>query len=229
MKSIIEQINKLSEKRSMEAALEAEKIIIKELEKDPYNIDLLLRFAILEKDVPLGDYEKGFIILNSALAYKPKNPLVLVILAAFHNFYGHGITKGLHDEIISYQTDDPEIKSMLYYELSWYYAEIGDKNKLEDVLQKSVNLYPKHVFNQYDLAELYYKKNKLREAKTLIQNAIANVIKIYTNDEDFIGYDNTSATQYINEIIRGTHITDGTYARLKELLRKIEEKLKEYN
>jgi len=96
-------------------------------------------------------------------------------------------------------------------------------------LQESVNLYSKHVFNQYDLAELYYKKNKLREAKTLIQNAIANVIKIYTNDEDFIGYDNTSATQYINEIIRGTHITDGTYARLKELLRKIEEKLKEYN
>ncbi len=213
----------------MEAALEAEKIIIKELEKDPYNIDLLLRFAILEKDVPLGDYEKSFIILNSALAYKPKNPLVLLILAAFYNFDGHGITKDLHDKIISYQTDTPEIKSMLYYALSWYYAEIGDKNKLEDILQESVNLYSKHVFNQYDLAELYYKKNKLREAKTLIQNAIANVIKIYTNDEDFIGYDNTSATQYINEIIRGTHITDGTYARLKELLRKIEEKLKEYN
>ena len=229
MKSIIEQINKLSEKRSMKAALEAEKIIIKELERDPYNIDLLLRFAILEKDVPLGDYEKSFIILNSALAYEPKNPLVLVILAAFHNFYGHGITKELHDEIISYQTDDPEIKSMLYYELSWYYAEIGDKNRLEDILQKSVNLYHKHVFNQRNLAELYYKKNKLKEAKTLIQNAIANVVKVYVNDEDSIGYDNTSAIQYINEIIKGTHITNGTYARLKELLRKIEEGLKEYN
>lgn len=224
MSKIIEQINKLSEDGSIESVRTAEALIKKELERNPYNIELLLRFALLEQEVPLAEYEKSIIILNVVLTYEPKNPIALLILAGINYFCGHGIDKELCERLSLFETDDKEMKSMLTYAASWYYADIGNQKKLEYMLLQSIDLCPSHVFNQWKLAELLVKQNRLEEAKLLAQNAIANVVKIYDNDNDYVNYDYTSANQYINEMVKGTHISSVLYANLTELRQKITEK-----
>lgn len=227
MSKIIEQIIELSKDGSQDTMLKMEALIEKELEKNPHNIELLLRFALLEQSVPFADHIKSTMILNIILTYEPKNSLALLVLAGVNNYCGHAMDdKEILEKLVSFKTNDEEMASMFAYAASWYYADIGDKEKLEFMLLESIKLWPNHVFNQYDLAKLYLKQNRLAEAKSLVHKAMNNVVKIF-NDDDHNDY--TDVNNYINEMIKGTHITPEVYSILTELLQKITEKSKEYN
>ena len=227
MSAIIKQIIELSKDGSTETMLKMEALIEKELERNPHNIELLLRFALLEQSVPFADHIKSIWILNIILTYEPDNPLALLVLAGVNHYCGHAMDDNeIFEKLVSYKTDDKETASMLAYAASWYYADIGDKEKLEYMLLKSIELCSTHVFNQYDLAKLYLKQNRLEEAKFFVQRAMANVVKILKSDAD---NDYTDVTNYINEMIKGTHITSVVYTILTELRQKITEKFKEYN
>ncbi len=227
MNSIIEQIIELSKDKSVETMTTMEVLIEKELAKNPHNIELLLRFALLEQTVPFADEVKSTMILNIILTYEPKNPIATLVLAGVNHFCGPVMDdKEIYEKLTALETNDKELESMLTYAASWYYAEIGDKENLEHMLLKSIDLYPKHVFNRWKLAELYFKQGRLEEAKLFIKKAMANVVKLFGDNEH---NDYTDVNNYINEMINGTHITPEVYIVLEELLRKIEEKLKEYN
>ena len=227
MNSIIEQIIELSKDGSVETMTIMETLIEKELAKNPHNIELLLRFALLEQSVPFADHVKSTMILNIILAYEPKNPIATLVLAGVNHFCGPAMDdKEIYEKLTALETDDKELESMLTYAASWYYAELEDNENLERMLLKSINLYPKHVFNRWKLAELYFKQGRLEEAKFFIKKAMANVVKLFGDEEH---NDYTDVNNYINEMIKGTHITPEVYIVLGELLRKIEEKLKEYN
>ena len=227
MSTIIEQVIELSKDGSTETMMKMEALIEQELKKDPHNIELLLRFALLEQSVPFADHIKSTEILSTILADEPSNPLALLVLAGVNHFCGPAMEdKKILRMLISHKTNDKEMESMFAYAASWYYSYIGDKEQSEYMLQKSVELWQRHVFNQRNLAKLYLKQNKLAEAKFLVQRAMDNVVKIL-KDEDW--WDYTDANNYINEMIKGTHITSGVYTTLTGLLKKITEKSKEFN
>jgi hypothetical protein len=227
MSAIIEQVIELSKDDSTEAMLKMEALIEKELERNPHNIQLLLKFALLEQSVPFADHIKSTWILNVILTYEPNNQLALLILAGVNHYCGHAMDdKEIFEKLCSAETTNKEMASMLAYAASWYYEDIGDKEKLECILLKSIELCSRHVFNQKSLAKLYLKQNRLAEAKLLVQKAMTNVVKILKDDD---WWDYTDANNYTNEMIKGTHITRVVYSVLTDLLQEITEKSKEYN
>ena len=215
MNELNTKIIELSKDGGIEAMLEMEKLLEQALLQNPQNINLLLRLAILEQEVPLADHHKSIAVLESVLKIDPSNAIALILLAYVH-YHNIGVINGsLFEQLISNPTKDPEIKSMLKYTASWLYAPQNDKKNVEKWLIESITECQSHVYNYSNLAELSLKQNRYAEAKKLIQHGLKNVEKLYIGN---IGYaDETDIQEFLGERIKGIYLTDMNYNRLKVL------------
>lgn len=184
---------------------EIEKLLQQILEKDPQNLDALMRLAILYMDMPFVDYPLSVPCLQKVFEIEPDNIKAWLLYAEFSDCEGpQCFTEEILDKLKSLKSDSPDINSMLKYVISMYYEE-RDAKQQEKYLCESIALYDKHVWNRIKLVRLYIQQNKKNEARVLLEQAIGNVVKIYNASGV---HDYTDIEEYFNEFIRGTHIFD---------------------
>ena len=215
MNELDTKILKLSQVGGIETLLEIEKLLEQALNKDPHNIDLLLRLAILEQEVPLADHERSTSILENILKRDPSNAIALLLLSYVNYYCIPGIlNESLFQKLISLKTGNKETDSMLKYAASWFYTDHTNNNNLEQLLKESIKTCQSHVYNYSKLAGLYLKQNRPTEAKLLVQKALKNVVKIYT-DEDC--HDITNVQEFLGERIKGIYLTTINFQTLKKI------------
>jgi hypothetical protein len=138
--------------------------------------------------------------------------------------WGGGIDEVLKNRLITLHTPDAELNSMLKYTASWFYDNIHENNdpkREEELLQESINLYQGHVWNYVHLADLYINQGHDKEAKELLETALRNVRKIYS-DQEIAAYDSTNIDDFLAERIQGIYLTKDNFELINERLEKVE-------
>jgi tetratricopeptide (TPR) repeat protein len=198
--------------------IEKIEILIEEkLKQEPNNIELWLKLAMLELEIPLVDHEKSIKCLEKVLTIEKNHAITTLLLATVHNYYLGDIDEMLVNKLNTIQTDSDEINSMLKYATSWFY-EYKDTKQEEKLLKESINIYPKHVCNYVSLAKLYFRLGKDAEAKKLVQKALKNVKKIYSDCD--IDYIPTSVEEFLNEYVKGIHLPNIVFKMIEEMIEK---------
>ncbi len=197
-------ILEVSKRDNREEIINLERLIKKELEKNPRDTELLIRLAILVSSMPFADQQNSADILSEILEYDPHNGIVMVLRAYMQYWYSRLIhNKSWVDELSSVVTGDAEIDSMMRYVASLYY-EIGDQDMREKLLIQSINLCQDYVYNYRDLASLYLKQGKFEQASKLVRHALNN-IKMENRGGGYPKPDITDYHEFIAEFITGTY------------------------
>jgi len=188
-----------------------------QLNYESNNIEFWLSLAIAISYPPFGDEEKAIAFTRKALAIDSNNPIALIILAFMYEYHLGGIDDTLLHKIKNLHSGSNEINSMLKYVASWSYAwhKKNDPEMEEELLKESIELCGKHVWNYVALADLYSRQKRYLEINGLIKQALNNVKKIYT-DKNLDEYTTTSINDFINSLIKGTHITDTNAQSIQE-------------
>ena len=206
MHDLLTQLHTLSKTRDHEGVYS---FVEEQLKHESNDIELWIILAITIIAVPIVDYEKSIACLEKAFAIDSNNPIALIVLTYVYHYELGGIDDILLHQIKTLHTDSNEINSMLKYVASWSYSYTKKQHyDLEEkLLKESIALCDKHVWNYVDLAELYHQQKRYLEINKLIQKALSNIKKIYT-DENIDEYKTPSINDFINSRIKGTHITD---------------------
>jgi tetratricopeptide (TPR) repeat protein len=204
MNDLLTQINILRRARDHEGVYS---LVEEQLKYESNNINLWISLAIAIITVPIVDYEKSIACLEKALAIDSNHPIALIVLAHVYEYQLGGIDDILLHRIKTLKTDSDEINSMLKYVASWSYSYTKKQHYdlEEELLKESIALYDKHVWNYEHLARLYLQQQRYLEVNSLIKKALSNVQTIYYEHS---GIDITNIEKFINEQIKGTHITD---------------------
>jgi len=200
-----------------------ESLLMDYLKDHPQDTEIWLKLAMVEFTPPWEDYDRIEKYINSILEYDKNNAQSLLVLAYAQRVYRGDISDDLFIrlqrccDIIT----DRELLSMLYLAIAWYYSwhSLRDEKKHELSLLQSIDYCSKHVHNYKLLGRLYLKTGREAEGKKMIQHALANIRKVYKedNDDDSV-YDITDITTFFNDYYRGTHVTQSTLESMRELL-----------
>ena len=241
---IIKKANEEYIKRDTTSSHEIKKPLEDYLEKNPNDIEIWLRLAVLAVRPPTGDDCRAIECINEVLKVDPNNFEALILGAYINKYFKAEISNTL-DMLNNFKTNDPKQLSMIEHAKSWSY-EVLEKNKykqshnssieffyddssnyplLKDALKKSIDLYSYHVFNYKQLALLYNECNRKDDAAKLLKKAIRNIRVVYTENSDN-QKDWTCAKEYLNEHVKGTHITNIVYQSIKEFLLEITQEAK---
>lgn len=203
MNDILEKVNIMSRNDDKKLYF----FLKEQLRHESKDVNFWLSLAITIVAPPFGDEETSIIFINKALAIDNNNPIALIILAHVYEYNLGGIDDMLLHQIKNLHTNSNEINSMLKYVASWSYSD-GKKNdsKMEEqLLRESILLCDKHVWNYKHLARLYRRQQRYLEINNLLKKALKNVKTVYY---EYSGVDITNIDKFINEHIKGTHITD---------------------
>lgn len=203
---------------SMDAE-EVEKILQKQLKIDNRSIEKWLQLAIIEMEVPFCDYFKSIECTETVLNIDSKNMLAILIECCVNQFYLGGIPDTLFRRLRSIKTDDNEWKSIVKYMMSHYYDNDKSKiNKRKALLEESVLLCDKFVYNLKRLSKIYVLEGNKQEGKNLLKKAISNIKCIYDRNSKF---SIISLDEFFNQYVKGTHITNVVVDSLIDELKKI--------
>jgi len=218
IKGLTKIYNKTAADGADEYILELIKNIIDEyLVKNPEDTDVRLRLAMLEFTVPWEDPELVSKYLNEIFKYDPHNIYATLTLACIQDTLRGEITDEVFAKLNNLVSENSEINSMIELAKAWYY-ECKDNSELyEKYLLSSISYCDKHVENYRALAYLYIQKGKKDEARKFAKKALNNVKVVYTQDSSTI--DITDVEKFINEYIKGTHITNSNLKSIYELLK----------
>jgi len=212
MDDLLSQINTLERNRKHK---ELYLLVEEQLKYKSNDIVLWIKLAIAVIVVPIVDYETSIACLEKALDIDPRNPIALIILAHVYEYQLGGIDDILLHRIRTLQTDSNEINSMLKYVASWSYGTLKkDAPEIqEQLLKESIQLWDKHVWHYMHLIRLYRRQERYLEINSLVKKALLNIQKIYSDYDD---YDVTDIEEYLNEHIKGIHLTDSNVKFTKE-------------
>lgn len=178
--------------------------------------EIWIRLALLNFRDPIGDYPKSIEFLQKVLEYDDNNLDTLLILSFITGWYWSESDTKLIDKIIFLSKGSSEIESIGYYLKAWTYYNVDEEN-FSYYLKKSIEVFAYHVNNFVDLGSLYIRKGLVLEGQDLIKKAINNVKIIYPEDDSY-EYDFTDKNEFINERLKGNHITKINYDTLLEKL-----------
>ena len=179
---LVAKILELDKEDKEDKWVEIEKLLENGLKKDPNNIDLWIRLAVLELDHPFHDEERGMECVEEVLKIEKDHPIALLLKAYIQDRHFGSSDKKLTDKLSSLVTNSNEINSMLRFAASWYY-DSKDPVKEEKLLEESINFYQGHVWNYVHLAGKYFDEGRNQEAKELVKKALKNVRKIFSIGE----------------------------------------------
>lgn len=194
-----------------------ESLLEKELQKRPKDIDLLLRLSIIELALPLGDYPKSMFYLNKVLEYDKNNAYALILLGDINHSFLGGINDNLFEKLDQINLkDDNQLISIIELIKAWYHENNNDKSMYVRSLLKSIELDKDAVYNYKELAQYYLERDQKNKAYPLLERALKNIQLIYSkqNPKD----DLTDVDQYIDEMLRGTKITQTNVDVIKDLI-----------
>lgn len=196
---------------------EATEVLIEEhLKKNPDNIELWIRLAILELSPPLADYYKSIDCLKRVLEYENDNFYAIVLLAYVNDSRLGGVQEELYNKLCMCRTTDNEEKSIVEMAKSWYYRH-NDMGMYEKQLVSSISLCGSHVWNRVELGQLNIRNGMYEEGTNYIKSALKNVKLVYSTNE-VTSYDLTDFREFFNEHLKGTHLTQENFNFIKGLL-----------
>lgn len=105
-------------------------------------------------------------------------------------------------------------EALVLYAKSFYYYKHYLYEEYVLTLTDSLRAYSGFVWPQYDLGKYYKSIGKTKESAMLLQDALANVKKVYKFG-DFIDF--TSLSHFIDENLKGTTLGTIDYASVKDL------------
>ena len=185
--------------------LKIDALLREKIKQEPNNIEWLLRLAIVIQYPPIVDTDKSLELLEQVLKLDSKNVTAILLIAYIHHYCLAGLDKTIFDRITTFQTNNDEEKAMLAYAASWFYQDQQDPIGEKHWLLESIKHCNKHVWNHRTLARQYVVENQNNEAKKHLQQALHNIVKIYSGN--FNDYDETDVNEFINERIKGIYLT----------------------
>lgn len=194
-----------------------EKYLENLIEKDPYNIDLWLRLAIVESDSPIIDHDKAFACIERVFVFDPNNYKAILLYLEMR-VISSKIPVWFLEKLNNIKYPSYEYESMIQYLLHWHYSTIRDFEKKIEVLERSVQLYQGHVHNNFRLGQYYYEQGRKKEALLLFERALKNIVKVYTGTGQ--DHDYTDVNEYIAEFITGIHATEILVNRIEQAILK---------
>jgi tetratricopeptide (TPR) repeat protein len=186
------------------------------LEKNPKDTEVWLRLAMLEFTPPFENPEIISEYLHKIFKYDPYNIYATITLACIQDVLRGEITEEVFEKLNNLFSDNPELNSMIELEKAKYYQCKDNDELYKKHLCNSIHYYDKHSENYRSLAYLYKQQGKKEEAKQLAQKALNNVKVIYDGSSPIT--DITDIEKFINEYIKGTHITDSNLKSIYKLL-----------
>lgn len=203
----------------------ASRVIEKEKFSDP---EAWLKIAWLTLKPPIADHIKTLECLEKAFNLGPDNPTTWILFAFTYEYACLGPLDEKHYlKIISLSDSisDLEFRSMLKYAASWYCSYHKKNPRIEEMLLlESIQLYDKDVNNYLHLARLYLNNERFLQALPYFKKAISNVKKIYCDNEI---RNPSDINEFLNEMIRGIHLTNVVYNSFCEELKECEEMCRE--
>lgn len=195
---------------------EIEKILLRQLENNSNNKDLLMKLAMVRLQFPFEDEISAINYLNKIIYIDNFNfEAIIIKLYLQYHFLG-GDMDGDFDKMICYDWKNAYEKAIVYYIHSWKFHKIYDSNEDEkkkeiEWLKKSIEVCPFLVYPYIRLARLYVERNCLDEARKYYLNAISHVKSVEFSDEDAI-----SSQAFIDEYITGVRLSSLNFESLKK-------------
>ena len=189
----------------------AEWIVKQQLEKDKTNVNLWLKLALIELQLPFEDYESALTCIEEIYQLSPNHLEALILEAEIHWHY-LAIMEDLAKRLSEVTCNCKEKQAMILYLLSLYYFTERDFEKEKINLEKSIQLCDQYVYPYESLGILLQDSDK-EKSKKMFCRALKNVRKIYQK-EDF--HDFTDFNTYVAEFITGTAISSINYDSIKE-------------
>jgi len=146
----------------------AEEILIKKINKEPNDSNLLFLLGIIKERQK--DYDSAEKYLKEALKIKPDNPAVLNYLGYMYIDIGMKL-----EESIEYVKKAVELdnKNGAYLDsLGWGYYKLNKLDLAKEYLEKAINYLPDNPVILDHLGDLYFKLGKTQEAIKSWQQAI---------------------------------------------------------
>ncbi|CVI70080.1 hypothetical protein NDGK_01756 [Clostridiales bacterium CHKCI001] len=190
----------------------AEWIVKQQLEKDKTNVNLWLKLALIELQLPFEDYESALKCIKEIYQLSPNHLEALILEAEIHWHY-LAITGDLAKRLSEVTCNCKEKQAMILYLLSLYYYTEKDIESEKINLEKSIQLCDQYVYPYKRLGYLLSESNH-EKSKEMFCCALKNVKKVY-KDDDF--YDFTDFDTYVAEFVTGTAISSSNYEFIKEL------------
>ena len=194
--------------------IKMEELIEEYLKENPNDVEILITLALTVDTVPLADCEKAVTILKKVLNIDPHNAYAL-ILCAYIEVHNMAISNDIFERLCTIHNDNPEIMSMIAFVKSWGYKTYKDYDNYEKSLLKSIELCQNYTRNYESLGYFYIKQGKIYEGKELLKKALLNIKHIYDQTDMYEIYD---VTEFLNERIKGIHITEPNFEFLEERL-----------
>lgn len=189
----------------------AEWIVKQQLEKDKTNVNLWLKLALIELQLPFEDYESALTCIEEIYQLSPNHLEALILEAEIHWHY-LAIMEDLAKRLSEVTCNCKEKQAMILYLLSLYYYTEKDIESEKINLEKSIQLCDQYVYPYESLGILLQDSDK-EKSKKMFCRALKNVRKIYQK-EDF--HDFTDFNTYVAEFITGTAISSINYDSIKE-------------
>lgn len=193
--------------------LKAEELIEVALKDDDNNIELWLKLAVTELCVPLVDYVKCLDCIEHLYEIDKNNIYALIVECCVYQFHLGGIDENLFSKLNNIEDDNKRTMSIIKYMMSWYYRDNDIKNIIS-LLEESISLCDRYVYNYEKLGKIYIKQGNIVEGKKLIKKALNNIELIY--DKESIS-DFTDINEYIAENVTGIHLSSFNKERIKKL------------
>lgn len=212
---LVKEIKKLSKKDT--GREEIEKLLDQYLEIHPKSVEALIRLAVTVFGPPIADYDKSIDCLKRAIEIDPDCLEAILILARIQDTIYREIEDDVFNRINSIKVDNNEEQSMIEFAKSWYYESKEMWNEYVNHLKKSIEAYSGHVLNYVSFGMYNIEKGEKEKGKLLLLKGIRNVKHIYRDDDHF--YDVSDYNEFINERIKGTHVTDVIYGLLEERIK----------
>ncbi|MCF6136056.1 hypothetical protein L2649_12920 [Thermoactinomyces vulgaris] len=211
--SLAEKIIKLSKKGAHEE--EIERFLDQHVAHHSDDVEAWIRLGVLVFEPPIGDFEKSVNCLRKAVELKPDCLEALLILMRMQYTAYAEIDEDVYQLLHHYQPRSREEQSLIEFAKAWYFECKKMDEEYVRHLEKSITVYPKYVLNYIALGNYYEEKGQKEKAKSLFLKGMKNVRQIYrvNGGQDPLVFD---YHEYINEKIKGIHLSSVTYKLIKE-------------
>lgn len=195
------------------------------LKDNPCGVDTLIKLALVVYTVPSADDVRALEYLTKAIAIDPQNVKVLLVFGYIKEHYNR-LDKETIKKLKDLKSDDPLEKTLILYEQAWHYnfqyCYYGKaKGLYEQQLLESIKTNECVVWPYAHLARFYKGEGALEAACHYYKIALKNVESVGIKKGECI--DIANVNDFIDEHIKGTHLSAVNYEILQEALLECEQ------
>lgn len=191
--------------------------LLKELEQNPNDIEVLMKLAITEFMFPFYDEIKCMDYLCRIIKIAPTHFEALAMKIYCQEHYCCSVDETDLEQLLCVGYNDSQQLAIAYYMKSWIYSPLHIKcnTKTEKkYLLKSTELFPYMVYPFKRLGKIFECEGKCESAKDSFRKALSNVMNVLTKEGNCC----TTAQSFIDEYITGISLSDINYNALKSLV-----------